>query len=153
MGGPAWAGAFRVVDDCFSLLDWPPSRTQGRRRKQEAWDFGGISRSVKRRHDHLLARSKLRHRLDHVDHHGDRKSTRLNSSHQIISYAVFCLKKKIINRTGKIFHGLFLADHILIEEGLNLLRFWKRVGCGGGRAGGTDIFQRSVPDCISLMTS
>src|SRR5207244_8553497 len=33
------------------------------------------------------------------DHHrqdpeADRKSTRLNSSHQIISYAVFCLKKK-----------------------------------------------------------
>src|SRR5258708_12448112 len=27
---------------------------------------------------------------------GDRKSTRLNSSHQIISYAVFCLKKKTI---------------------------------------------------------
>src|SRR5258708_26244893 len=27
-------------------------------------------------------------------HWGDRKSTRLNSSHQIISYAVFCLKKK-----------------------------------------------------------
>src|SRR5258708_27162295 len=26
----------------------------------------------------------------------DRKSTRLNSSHQIISYAVFCLKKKTI---------------------------------------------------------
>src|SRR5258708_28170643 len=25
---------------------------------------------------------------------GDRKSTRLNSSHQIISYAVFCLQKK-----------------------------------------------------------
>src|SRR5207244_13042137 len=25
--------------------------------------------------------------------HGDRKSTRLNSSHQIISYAVFCLKQ------------------------------------------------------------
>src|SRR5258708_24501608 len=28
-------------------------------------------------------------------HTTDRKSTRLNSSHQIISYAVFCLKKKI----------------------------------------------------------
>src|SRR5258708_30412023 len=28
----------------------------------------------------------------------DRKSTRLNSSHQIISYAVFCLKKKKTNR-------------------------------------------------------
>src|SRR2546421_3560124 len=26
--------------------------------------------------------------------HGDRKSTRLNSSHDQISYAVFCLKKK-----------------------------------------------------------
>src|SRR5947208_11006325 len=29
----------------------------------------------------------------------DRKSTRLNSSHQIISYAVFCLKKKNTSRT------------------------------------------------------
>src|SRR2546427_3407762 len=29
--------------------------------------------------------------------HGDRKSTRLNSSHSQISYAVFCLKKKKIN--------------------------------------------------------
>src|SRR5258708_19678741 len=29
----------------------------------------------------------------------DRKSTRLNSSHQIISYAVFCLKKKILTTT------------------------------------------------------
>src|SRR5207244_9133775 len=27
--------------------------------------------------------------------YADRKSTRLNSSHQIISYAVFCLKKNI----------------------------------------------------------
>src|SRR5438105_12992592 len=27
-------------------------------------------------------------------HSGDRKSTRLNSSHEWISYAVFCLKKK-----------------------------------------------------------
>src|SRR5260221_13721326 len=27
-------------------------------------------------------------------HHQDRKSTRLNSSHTVISYAVFCLKKK-----------------------------------------------------------
>src|SRR3989454_9186432 len=29
---------------------------------------------------------------------GDRKSTRLNSSHLVISYAVFCLKKKIVSR-------------------------------------------------------
>src|SRR5258708_39565323 len=32
----------------------------------------------------------------HVSRYADRKSTRLNSSHQIISYAVFCLKKKKI---------------------------------------------------------
>src|SRR5256885_9766705 len=30
---------------------------------------------------------------------GDRKSTRLNSSHLVISYAVFCLKKKKKNNT------------------------------------------------------
>src|SRR5258708_25356176 len=34
-----------------------------------------------------------------VEQNRDRKSTRLNSSHQIISYAVFCLKKKKINHT------------------------------------------------------
>src|SRR2546422_2019332 len=33
-------------------------------------------------------------RLDWVNAPGDRKSTRLNSSHGYISYAVFCLKKK-----------------------------------------------------------
>src|SRR5690625_5942763 len=31
----------------------------------------------------------------------DRKSTRLNSSHVAISYAVFCLKKKNIDRCGR----------------------------------------------------
>src|SRR5205085_9924540 len=31
---------------------------------------------------------------------GDRKSTRLNSSHSQISYAVFCLKKKTIKYTN-----------------------------------------------------
>src|SRR5258708_17852013 len=38
----------------------------------------------------------LHHRgyVAHIGGEGDRKSTRLNSSHQIISYAVFCLKKK-----------------------------------------------------------
>src|SRR5258708_26378967 len=36
---------------------------------------------------------------------GDRKSTRLNSSHQIISYAVFCLKKK-----KKLSHSLLAAE-------------------------------------------
>src|SRR5690242_21037581 len=32
---------------------------------------------------------------DALDGRADRKSTRLNSSHMSISYAVFCLKKKI----------------------------------------------------------
>src|SRR5258708_30670522 len=35
----------------------------------------------------------------------DRKSTRLNSSHQIISYAVFCLKKKKIRQVRSILTG------------------------------------------------
>src|SRR3712207_8693554 len=34
---------------------------------------------------------------------GDRKSTRLNSSHANISYAVFCLKKKKPARTPRLF--------------------------------------------------
>src|SRR3712207_8608479 len=42
------------------------------------------------------------HALDRVDDrkaggYGDRKSTRLNSSHANISYAVFCLKQNISN--------------------------------------------------------
>src|SRR2546422_5931460 len=35
-----------------------------------------------------------RRRADPREHGADRKSTRLNSSHGYISYAVFCLKKK-----------------------------------------------------------
>src|SRR5258708_28126211 len=41
----------------------------------------------------LLAGGRHR-REEHAQVFADRKSTRLNSSHQIISYAVFCLKKK-----------------------------------------------------------
>src|SRR2546422_7547567 len=37
---------------------------------------------------------ELRRRLRGQGRHLDRKSTRLNSSHGYISYAVFCLKKK-----------------------------------------------------------
>src|SRR5437870_13006644 len=35
---------------------------------------------------------------------GDRKSTRLNSSHVAISYAVFCLKKKKYNNIKQLLH-------------------------------------------------
>src|SRR2546430_9844971 len=37
----------------------------------------------------------------HGHHQLDRKSTRLNSSHSQISYAVFCLKKKKNNKTSR----------------------------------------------------
>src|SRR5207244_13103666 len=44
------------------------------------WNNAGLSRTVPVRPDGKISL--------------DRKSTRLNSSHQIISYAVFCLTKK-----------------------------------------------------------
>src|SRR2546426_8453479 len=37
----------------------------------------------------------------------DRKSTRLNSSHLVISYAVFCLKKK---KDNKLYHNMENKD-------------------------------------------
>src|SRR3712207_7399851 len=47
--------------------------------------------------EHLAHRRRraLDQHLREVHHRLDRKSTRLNSSHANISYAVFCLKKKI----------------------------------------------------------
>src|SRR5256885_3898394 len=50
-----------------------------------AFDRGVQSRRVPRVLREAHAVTELR---------GDRKSTRLNSSHLVISYAVFCLKKK-----------------------------------------------------------
>src|SRR5207244_13251270 len=44
-----------------------------------------VTSAVKQRRESLLKGTQRKR---------DRKSTRLNSSHQIISYAVFCLKKK-----------------------------------------------------------
>src|SRR2546430_13727300 len=43
---------------------------------------------------------------------GDRKSTRLNSSHSQISYAVFCLKKKKYSRT-RICYGCTPTRYLL----------------------------------------
>src|SRR5256886_13727128 len=45
----------------------------------------GVARNLMKNHLHHCAAKALRR---------DRKSTRLNSSHSQISYAVFCLKKK-----------------------------------------------------------
>src|SRR2546426_5639151 len=43
---------------------------------------------------HLLPSSNARRGTTPTANASDRKSTRLNSSHLVISYAVFCLKKK-----------------------------------------------------------
>src|SRR5699024_12536917 len=53
----------------------------------------GVSRVPIREALKKLASEELDEPPEHLVH-GDRKSTRLNSSHVSISYAVFCLKKK-----------------------------------------------------------
>src|SRR5690348_17988124 len=45
--------------------------------------------------EHPVAGGPPAEQCEHRSLLGDRKSTRLNSSHPSISYAVFCLKKKI----------------------------------------------------------
>src|SRR4051795_5562191 len=47
----------------------------------------------------------------------DRKSTRLNSSHTLISYAVFCLKKNIFTDT---MDGVVRQSFVLVMLGLGL---------------------------------
>src|SRR3712207_8115321 len=68
-----------------------------------------------------LGRIDSRHRLlarriggEAVDGFGrDRKSTRLNSSHANISYAVFCLKKKKISHHYSVCYSPYIrADHL-----------------------------------------
>src|SRR2546426_9318712 len=56
-----------------------------------------------------------------LDSPGDRKSTRLNSSHLVISYAVFCLKKKkrkinVAYHQHDQCHVGGLIDDVLIES-------------------------------------
>src|SRR3712207_7070787 len=72
-------------------------------RSEGSWLDQGCSCTVERRmrRNYIRARSAAPARHTSQDgwqraasHRGDRKSTRLNSSHANISYAVFCLKKK-----------------------------------------------------------
>src|SRR5256885_12091265 len=53
-------------------------------------------------------------RAKHDGGAGDRKSTRLNSSHLVISYAVFCLKKK--NRLGHHWRQAGLTSSLLPDR-------------------------------------
>src|SRR3712207_7749377 len=73
-----------------------PLRGGGLRRGR-AWQGRRVSRGLHHREE-PLGRQRVRLRPDLLVLRGagpDRKSTRLNSSHANISYAVFCLKKKI----------------------------------------------------------
>src|SRR2546422_8495492 len=54
-------------------------------------------------------------RRDHFDCRQDRKSTRLNSSHGYISYAVFCLKKKKKNQESRPNHTERTHSSVIAE--------------------------------------
>src|SRR3712207_9534178 len=61
----------------------------------QAWGSGSSPQAASTAYERADGRTTIR--LLHYSHSivpGDRKSTRLNSSHANISYAVFCLKKK-----------------------------------------------------------
>src|SRR5207244_11907973 len=77
---PIWTG----VSDC------PGPRTG----RPGAGDVAIMKRCRKRRGCIGFFLYALSDQNPHEECDRDRKSTRLNSSHQIISYAVFCLKKK-----------------------------------------------------------
>src|SRR5436305_8010063 len=61
-------------------------------------------------------RSRPEDRADHLRLCADRKSTRLNSSHVRISYAVFCLKKKNVRyEENKTIHINLLHKHTQLK--------------------------------------
>src|SRR2546430_11825930 len=68
---------------------------RGRRRGRRGLVGAGREAVVADRGQVVLQRGQVEH--EGAAHAEDRKSTRLNSSHSQISYAVFCLKKKNIN--------------------------------------------------------
>src|SRR2546430_4039133 len=53
----------------------------------------------------------------------DRKSTRLNSSHSQISYAVFCLKKKKIITVSRVRVASDNASYDIARSGHSLVRY------------------------------
>src|SRR5689334_24183657 len=73
------------------------SRPTHRSRRHRLGDRGWLEARVVRRSGR---RAEVRP-ADGSAREADRKSTRLNSSHSSISYAVFCLKKKKIKNKSK----------------------------------------------------
>src|SRR5256885_6146817 len=86
---------FRSVDAGHEMLVKPVHVLARRGDADLLHQLDPCDAGVDRRHRRsagLEARGRVCGRVVGVD----RKSTRLNSSHLVISYAVFCLKKKII---------------------------------------------------------
>src|SRR5437773_3735484 len=81
---------------------------------------GAARAAVAARGSRLASRRSARSSAEPADA-PDRKSTRLNSSHITISYAVFCLKKKKTTATVIRLHPSFhLWFHILYPEAMQL---------------------------------
>src|SRR5207302_4661008 len=74
------------------IHDGPTHVPAGSRRYPPA--FGGVDAHARHGHHHQSWKAILQTPADTFASRQDRKSTRLNSSHVKISYAVFCLKKK-----------------------------------------------------------
>src|SRR5256885_3705930 len=87
-------------DVCSSDLGYPRPRRDSRRAVRRTFrSHSFVSESGS------CVRADLRHVCDWKIE--DRKSTRLNSSHLVISYAVFCLKKKKI---------IMVIVHLITEQ-------------------------------------
>src|SRR5689334_24364600 len=78
--------------------------TAGRHDHGRAVGDGRIRQVGRERGDGHVAHADATRRLGEGDLLLDRKSTRLNSSHSSISYAVFCLKKKTNHSSSSILH-------------------------------------------------
>src|SRR5437773_8894294 len=83
----ARSGCARVIEDLANLVR-QGLRVEGLLKKRDAW-FERVGPDVARHVQDAQPRSLHREATGQ-----DRKSTRLNSSHITISYAVFCLKKQ-----------------------------------------------------------
>src|SRR5438094_4760370 len=70
-----------------------------RRQRDQHLDDTRPARALDPAEGYAESPSAVRHR-ERKHEQADRKSTRLNSSHRTISYAVFCLKKKTTTLTS-----------------------------------------------------
>src|SRR5688572_31429608 len=81
-------------DVCSSDLDQHHVRVLAQDVLERGLEAAGVRTHFALVHQAVLVRMQVLDRVFDRDDVLDRKSTRLNSSHSQISYAVFCLKKK-----------------------------------------------------------